>query len=51
MLKVLRQHPLLVGTAEVLTDAVRYWLTRRASGNGTARCCRPTSGSAAAPKR
>jgi hypothetical protein len=24
MLKVLRQHPLLVGMAELLTDAVRY---------------------------
>ena len=24
MLKALRQHPLLVGTAEVLVDAVRY---------------------------
>jgi hypothetical protein len=24
MLKVLRQHPLLVGMAEVLADAVRY---------------------------
>jgi hypothetical protein len=24
MLKALRQHPLLVGTAEVLTDAARY---------------------------
>jgi hypothetical protein len=24
MLKLLRQHPLLVGTAEVLADAVRY---------------------------
>ena len=24
MLKALRQHPLLVGTAEVLLDAVRY---------------------------
>ena len=24
MLRALRQHPLLVGMAEVLTDAVRY---------------------------
>jgi hypothetical protein len=24
MLKVLRRHPVLVGTAEVLVDAVRY---------------------------
>jgi hypothetical protein len=24
MLKALRQHPLLAGTAEVLVDAVRY---------------------------
>jgi len=24
MLKVLRQHPLLIGTAEVLVDAARY---------------------------
>jgi hypothetical protein len=24
MLRALRQHPLLVGTAEVLTDAARY---------------------------
>ena len=24
MLRVLRRHPLLVGIAEVLTDAVRY---------------------------
>ena len=24
MLRALRQYPLLVGTAEVLTDAVRY---------------------------
>jgi hypothetical protein len=24
MLKALRQHPLLVGTAEVLVDATRY---------------------------
>jgi hypothetical protein len=24
MLRMLRQHPLLVGTAEVLVDAVRY---------------------------
>ena len=24
MLRTLRQHPLLVGTAEVLTDAARY---------------------------
>jgi hypothetical protein len=24
MLKVLRQHPLMVGTAEVLLDAARY---------------------------
>jgi hypothetical protein len=24
MLKVVRQHPLLVGTTEVLADAVRY---------------------------
>ena len=24
MLKALRQHPLLIGTAEVMADAVRY---------------------------